>query len=107
MSGLKCMAQSDPALTQYFNVPTYYNPAAAGETDLLRLRGGSRLQWMGIENAPRTFLATADMPFKLMGKRFGTGLVVEQESIGLYHTLLLGAQIDYQRKLFGGTLAVG
>lgn len=100
-------AQSDPALTQYFNVPTYYNPAAAGQTDLLRMRGGSRLQWIGIENAPRTFLATADMPFKLFGKRFGTGLVVEQESIGLYHTLLLDAQIGYQKKLLGGVLSAG
>ena len=104
---LTCAAQSDPALTQYFNVSTFYNPAAAGETDLLRIRGGSRLQWMGIENAPRTFLATADMPFKLFGKRFGTGLVVEQESMGLYHSLLLDAQIGYQRKLFGGVISAG
>lgn len=50
-------AQGDAMLTHYWVVPTYYNPAAAGDTDNIRIRGGMRMQWVGIDNAPRTFLA--------------------------------------------------
>ena len=64
-------AQGDAMLTQYWALPTYYNPGAAGDTDNLRLRGGGRLQWVGIDNAPKTFVLAADMPFKLFDKRFG------------------------------------
>lgn len=106
LAPLPAEAQSDAAFTQYFQVPTYYNPAAVGSTDYLRIRGGSRLQWIGIENAPRTFLATADMPFKLFGKRFGTGIVLRQESLGLYNGVVLDAQIGYKLRLFKGELTV-
>ena len=95
-------AQTDAQLSQYYQVPTYYNPAAVGQTDLLRIRAGARLQWIGIDNAPRTFLATADMPVKLFGKRLGTGIVINQESLGLSSTLNLNAQIGYKFKKWGG-----
>lgn len=100
-------AQTDAQFSQYYEVPTYYNPAAVGQTDLLRIRGGMRLQWVGIDNAPRTFLATADMPVKLFGKRIGVGLMMDQESIGLYKTLNLDAQVGYKFKKWGGEFTVG
>lgn len=100
-------AQVDAGFTQYFEVPSYYNPAAIGLTDYLRIRGGSRLQWMGIPKAPKTFLANADMPVKLFGKRIGVGLVMQQESMGLYNNLTLGAMGAYKLKLLKGELSVG
>ncbi len=98
-------AQVDAQFTQYYEVPSYYNPAATGLTDYIRIRGGSRLQWVGIPKAPTTFLAVADMPLKLFGKRFGIGAVMQQESMGLYSNLSLGLQAGYKLKLFGGTLS--
>ena len=100
-------SQVDAQFTQYYAVPTYYNAAATGETDFVRMRGGSRLQWMGIDNAPRTFVLTADMPFKFIGKRFGVGLNMQQESLGLYKNMDLGLQLSYKHKLFGGVLSAG
>ena len=100
-------AQIDAQFTQYYAVPTYYNAGATGDTDFVRLRGGTRLQWMGIDNAPKTFLVTGDMPFKFIGKRFGTGLVMQQESLGLYKNLNIAAQLSYKHKLFGGVLSAG
>ena len=79
-------AQSDVQLTQYFGIPNYYNAAAIGTTDLLKIRAGSRMQWVGIKKAPTAFLIGADMPFKLFNKRFGVGLIMQQESMGLYKT---------------------
>lgn len=97
-------AQGDAMLTQYWALPTYYNPGAAGDTDNLRLRGGGRLQWIGIEDAPKTFVVAADMPFKLFNKKFGVGLVAQQESMGLFRNLTVNAQIGYKLKLFKGEL---
>ena len=33
-------AQTDAQFSQYFEVPAYYNTAAIGTTDLLKIRGG-------------------------------------------------------------------
>ncbi len=106
-AGQDAAAQADAQFSQYFEVPNYYNAAAIGTTDLLRIRGGARLQWVGIENAPKTFLGAADMPFKLFGKRFGVGLVMQQESLGLFKNMTVGAQVAYKQKLFKGTLSIG
>jgi type IX secretion system PorP/SprF family membrane protein len=99
-------AQSDAQMSQYYEVPTYYNPAAIGQTDYLNIRGGARMQWVGIDNAPQNFMLTADMPFKFLNKRFGAGLVLNQESIGLYKTLNLHGQFGFKFKKFGGEFTV-
>ena len=100
-------SQVDAQFTQYYEVQSYYNPAATGLSDFLRIRGGSRLQWVGIPKAPTTFLVIGDMPFKFLGKRFGVGLVMQQESMGLYSNLSLGAQLSYKFKLLGGEFGAG
>ncbi len=74
---------------------------------MLRIRGASRLQWVGIDNAPRTFLALAESPFNLAGKRLGAGLWVRQERLGLYDDLSLALQVSYKIRLAGGTLSIG
>lgn len=102
----RLQAQTDAQFTQFYELPTLYNPAATGRTDFLSIRGAGRLQWVGIDNAPRTFLAAADMPFKLLGQRFSTGVVMQQESYGLYSSLNLNAQIGYKRKRWGGEFTV-
>ena len=38
--GQFAQAQDDVAYTQYWTVPNYYNAAAIGSTDFIRLRGG-------------------------------------------------------------------
>lgn len=100
-------AQIDAQFSQYYEVPSYYNPAAIGNGDLLRIRAGSRIQWVGIPKAPLTFVGVADMPVKLGSQRLGVGVMLQQESVGLYRSMNAGAQIGYKRKLFGGVLTIG
>lgn len=100
-------AQTDAQFSQYYQTTTFYNPAATGNLDSLRLIGGSRLQWVGIENAPQTFIVTADMPVKLGKQRIGVGLIGEGESYGLYSSLNLGAQVSYKLRKFGGEWSIG
>lgn len=88
-------------------MPAYYNPAATGLTDFLHITAGSRLQWVGMPNAPTSFLATADMPVKVLGKRVGVGVALQQESLGLFSNLNVGVQGSYKLKLFKGELGIG
>ncbi|MBR1935467.1 MAG: type IX secretion system membrane protein PorP/SprF [Muribaculaceae bacterium] len=106
-SPLVANAQIDAQLTQYWAVPAYYNPAATGNTDFIHITGGSRLQWLGIKHAPLSFHVLGDMPFKVLNKRVGVGVSLQQESIGLYRTLNAGAQGSFKFKLLGGTLSAG
>lgn len=101
------LCQTDAQLTQYWNVPNYYNPAAIGRIDYIHVNAGSRLQWVGIKHAPMSFIATGDMPFKFMNRRWGVGVVVQQQSEGLYRSLQAGAQLAWKKKMLGGTLSVG
>ena len=100
-------AQTDTQMGQFYRVKTQYNPAAVGLDDYININGGARLQWVGIDGAPQSFLVTGDMPFKFLGKRFGTGLVIRQESIGLFNSLNIGAQIAFKLRKFGGEFTGG
>ncbi len=104
---LPMRGQTDPVLTQYFQAPPYYNPSAVGSTDLLRVSVGSRMQWIGIKGAPNDFIATADLPFQLLERRFGVGVKTFQESIGLYKTFEMGLQLSGRQKLGKGVLSMG
>lgn len=104
-TGMK--AQDDLMLTQHWALPTYYNPANTGNTDFVRIRAGARLQWLGIENAPRAFVGAADTPFQLGGKRLGVGATAMQESMGLFSNLNIALQLSYKFKLGKGVLSIG
>ena len=104
---LAASAQTDPQMGQLYRVKTQYNPAAVGMDDYININGGARLQWVGIDGAPQSFLVTGDMPFKFLGKRFGTGVVIRQESIGLFNSLNIGAQIAFKLRKFGGEFTGG
>lgn len=107
MSSIHSKAQTSPLFTDAWALPTYYNPAAAGATDFLRIRGAGRMQWIGIENAPKSFAAAADIPFKLFEKRFGGGVNFTQEGIGLFSNTSVNGQIGARFNKFGGVFSVG
>lgn len=100
-------AQTDVQLSQYYELPSVFNAGAIGRTDFIRLRAGGRMQWVGIHGAPTAFLLAGDMPFKLASRRLATGLVMQQESIGLYNSLNINAQIAYKIRRWGGELTIG
>ena len=100
-------AQVDAQLTQYWALPSYYNPSSIGNVDYIHITAGSKLQWLGIKHAPMDFFAMADMPFKFLGKRWGTGIILQQENVGLFRSQTVAAQLAWKKKMLGGTLSVG
>ena len=102
LSVMPAAAQTDAQYTQYFEVPAYYNPAAIGRQDAIRIRAAGRLQWVGIDNAPRDIALMADMPVKIGSKRIGLGLLAQSASEGLFRNLSIGLQAGYKFKLLKG-----
>ena len=56
-------AQFDPQIGHYVYMPTSYNPAAAGEGDMMRVGGAHRMQFVDITNAPMTTWFSFTSPF--------------------------------------------
>lgn len=105
---MSAFGQSDPLYTQAWALPTLYNPATAGSTDFLRIRAAARLQWVGIKNAPKSFSATADIPFKLLNRRWGAGVDFTKDELGLFSNTYINAQLSGRiKKILGGDLTVG
>ena len=100
-------AQPDVILNQHWAMPTLTNPAATGDTAFIRIRGGARLDYLGSHQSPKNFLATADSPFKVMGKRIGAGIMVNSNSYYLYRNLMVGAQGSYKFKIKNSMLSIG
>lgn len=100
-------AQYDVRLSQYFQAKPYYNPASVGATEDLNILALARMEWVGIDGAPLSFFAMADMPLTLGKTQHGVGVVLLTESIGLFQNTHVGLQYAYKQKLFGGTISGG
>ena len=100
-------AQFDPQMGQYMYLQTAYNPAAAGEGDLMRVAGMHRMQYISIRNAPMSTWFTFSSPFVIGKTRHGAGVRFLNDRFGLFTTQALYAQYTYRQKLGKGYLSVG
>ncbi|MDR1780678.1 MAG: type IX secretion system membrane protein PorP/SprF [Tannerella sp.] len=108
VSSSVAIAQTDDALfSQYFSALGYYNPAYAGKSGDLYATALYRMQWLGVKNAPKSALLTADMPWKYGKLNQGVGIVVMSESAGLDERMNAGLQYAVKLKLGKGTMSIG
>ena len=104
---VKVTLEPDALLTQHWAMPTLLNPAATGDIDFIRIRGGARLDYLGSKDSPKNFLATGDSPFKVFGKRIGAGVVVNSNSYDLFRNLQVSAQGSYKLRFKNCSLSIG
>lgn len=107
ISFAKLHAQWDAQFSQYWAVRSYYNPAFAGEIDKIRTVALHRQQWMGIENAPKSFFASADMPMQFFGMKHGVGVTAFSETVGLFTNSSISGQYTYKQFFGKNTLNIG
>ncbi len=100
-------AQYDAQLSNYWAAPGYYNPAYAGQVEKLEMMILNRQQWIGFDNSPRSMLISAEMPFKFLGRTHGVGIMMFNESLGLFKHSILAGQYAYNKKLWGGNFSAG
>ncbi|MDR0412913.1 MAG: type IX secretion system membrane protein PorP/SprF [Dysgonamonadaceae bacterium] len=101
------LAQFDSQLSNYWATRSYFNPGYAGQSGKLELTGLYRLQWLGVEHAPKTGIILGEMPVKFFGKEHGVGVSMYNDQIGLFKTNLISGQYAFKLKLFGGQLSLG
>ena len=100
-------AQYDPAFTHFWMIETQYNPAAAGNSDLLRGVGVYSAQLSGYHDAPSALVAAVDMPLFFMGPHHGVGVYFVTDDAGFFSMKNVALQYAHHRKLFGGTVSGG
>lgn len=76
---LETIAQDDPIYSHYMFNSIAFNPSYAGNKDRMHLQSTYRMQWVGIEGAPRTLLLNLDAP---LFKNLSGGLDLTQDQIG-------------------------
>ena len=57
-------AQQIPQYSQYMLNDYILNPAMTGQHDYWEVKSNNRLNWIGITDAPRTFILSAHGPFR-------------------------------------------
>ncbi len=100
-------AQFDPLIGQYMYMPTAYNPAAAGEGDLMKVAGLHRMQNIGINNAPMTTFFSFTSPFVIGKTKHGAGVRFMNDRFGLFTNQSLHVQYCYRQPIRKGHLSVG
>lgn len=94
---LGAMAQDDVAFTNHWKFQSFYNPAAAGRSEMLDVIGAYRMEMLGFENAGKTMLIQADVPMFFLPKaeRHGIGAGFLDDRIGLYSNKRIWIQYAY------------
>lgn len=100
-------AQWDAQVSQYWRTKTYFNPSFAGSTDSIQASVLHRMQWIGINNAPRVFIASIDMPVKFLDRKHGVGVIASSDSRGLFKNMFVGGQYVFKKTWKKGTLNIG
>ncbi len=78
--GSTAFAQQDVLFTQYMYNKSALNPAYAGSQEILAMDLLTRIQWVGINGAPRTISFTAHTPLK--NPHIGLGLNAYRDEVG-------------------------
>ena len=105
VAGLR--AQFDPQIGQYMFMQPTYNPAAVGESDLMRVYGSHRMQFTGIMDAPMTTYFSFSSPFVIGKTQHAAGVRFMNDRFGLFSNQSLHAGYAYRFKLGKGQLSVG
>lgn len=85
-------SQQDPQYTQYMYNMHIVNPAYAGSEGTLNIGLLHRTQWVGLDGAPKTTVATVNAPIK---KNIGMGLSVFSDEIGPVKEQNLFVDVSY------------
>ena len=107
LCSIKSAAQYDPSFSHYWAMETSFNPAAAGQVQKVNFVGAYAMTMAGFENAPKTMLASADMPFYALGTFHGVGALFMNDQIGVFSHKRIALQYSVKRPLWGGVISLG
>ncbi|HRH12400.1 MAG TPA: type IX secretion system membrane protein PorP/SprF [Bacteroidia bacterium] len=97
LNGIVSFAQQLPQYTQYMLNELAINPAVAGKEEYADARSNNRLQWIGITDAPRTYMLTVHGPITL--KNMGVGMHLYTDIVGPTRRTGINFSYAYHLKL--------
>ena len=100
-------AQFDAHFTHYWEMQSFYNPAAAGSTRKLNIYAAYSNQLTGFENNPKSMLLNVDSPIPFVRGDHNLGLGVINDAIGLFKNQHLYLNYAFGFKLFKGRMVAG
>ncbi|NCO55387.1 MAG: type IX secretion system membrane protein PorP/SprF [Bacteroidetes bacterium] len=100
------VSQQVPMYSQYMFNDYVYNPAVAGTKDYYQAKSNNRYQWLGITDAPRTYILSVNGPHKTRNMGFG-GYVFNDVTgptsrTGLYGSYAYNVKINEQLRFSSG-----
>lgn len=104
------MAQDHPHYTMFMYNKLIYNPAYAGNKNMLSVNAAYRNQWTGIDGAPRNYSVAVDGPVGSYMKTFrpvALGLSLSNESVGVTDNTNIMAYYAYRIRLSKTILSFG
>lgn len=104
------IAQQTPMYTQYMLNDYAYNPAIAGTKEYYQAKSNNRYQWIGITDAPRTYVLSVYGPHRKQDMGFG-GLVFNDVTgptsrLGVYGSYAYNVRIKDDLRFSSG-LSIG
>ena len=94
---IETKAQQLPQYTQYMFNDFALNPAVAGKTNYWNCISNNRYQWVGITDAPRTYVLSIHGP--LEGKNMGVGMNICTDIVGPTRRVGFQAAYSYHLKI--------
>lgn len=90
-------AQQLPQYSQYMLNEMAINPAVSGKDDFAEVRSNNRQQWVGLTDAPRTYMLTLQGPIK--DKNMGLGMNIYTDIVGPTRRTGIAFSYGYHLKL--------
>jgi type IX secretion system PorP/SprF family membrane protein len=100
-------AQFDTHFTHYWEMQSFYNPAAAGSTGKMNIYAAYSNQMTGFEHNPKSMLLNVDSPIPFIKGDHNLALGVINDAIGLFKNQHLYLNYAYGLKLFKGRMVAG
>ena len=102
---LQLSGQMFPLSDHYVVNALAINPAFAGCQDALSLTTSYRDQWVGFNDAPKSYILSVHTP--VFNDRVGLGLLIDNNSIGIFKETSFLGNYAYRMELREGKLALG
>ena len=102
---LQLLGQLFPLSDHYIYNALVINPAFAGCHDALSATLSYRNQWVGFQDAPKSINLSIHTP--VYNDRMGLGLLIENNSIGIYKETSFIGNYAYRMELLNGKIALG
>ncbi len=99
------LAQQQPMYTQYMFNGLAINPAYAGSHESISATALARIQWVGIDGAPRTQTFSVHSP--IPEKNIGLGAFFAHDELGVTEQNTLFLSYAYMMQMSKGTLSMG